>query len=254
MVLYFLYHSIILDIAMRYFLQTFVFLLALAVKPTASIYAQVKLSIGATAGYASFSMKDLKAYQKERLLQFDLPMKVVDEFPPYLNFGANFTVNTKSGLFEAFLGHTSSGGRIHYGDYSGYASEELLAKMTYVGVMAATRLFNIKSADVYLGVQGLHYFNTLKIAHTEVLYDSDWNQYYSFSVKSMNIAFAPVIEIQRPLKKFRLKGNIAYEMHISGNLAYDENADYTLKNAAGDDVKLDPSGIRCNLGIGYILN
>mgnify|MGYP003580715743 CR=1 FL=1 len=252
--LFFLYHSTIPDMAMRCFLPIFVFIFAISGNPTARLYAQVKLSVGATAGYASFSMKDLKAYQREKLLQFDLPMKVVDEFPPYLNYGANFTVNTKSGLFEAFLGHTSTGGRIHYGDYSGYASEELLAKMTYVGLMAATRLFKVKSVGVYGGIQALHYFNTLKINDTEVLYDSDWNQYNSFSVKSMNIAFAPVIEIQHQVKKFLLKTNISYEMHVCGSLAYDENGDYTLKNASEDDVKLDPSGIRWNLGIGYILN
>ena len=220
---------------------------------TGGLYGQT-MSVGLMVGYGSFSMDDLKAYQQENLLLSDLPMKVVDEFPGYLLYRADFSLNTKKGLFEAFIGHTSTGGRIHYADYSGYSSSDLLVRMNYLGVSASTRLFKISSFDIYAGGRLLHYFSTVKIKASEQVYNSDLNNSGSASFGAMSLAIAPVIQVQRTVQRFVLKSDVSYEWHIPGNLYYEGDSDAILKSASGDNVTVDPTGIRIAVGVGYILN
>ena len=219
---------------------------------TGGLYAQ-SLSVGLMGGYASFDMKDLKEYQRENLSASDLPMKVVDEFPGYLFYRANFSVNTNKGLFEAFIGHASTGGRIHYADYSGYSSQKLLVKMNCLGVSASTRLIVISSFDIYAGGRILHYFNTVKLKSSEEVYNSTRKSSGSANFESMSLAFGPMVQVRRKVQRFHFRAEVCYELHIPGKLYYGGSSDAPLKTFEGDDVKVDPTGLRVGVGVGYLI-
>lgn len=219
---------------------------------TGGLCAQ-SLSVGLMGGYASFAMEDLKAYQRGNVSASDLPLKVVDEFPGYLFYRADFSLNTNKGLFEAFIGHTSTGGRIHYSDYSGYSSQKIQVKMTYLGASAATRLIAIGSFEIYAGGRMLHYFNTMKHKVSEEVYNSILKHSVTIDFKSMSLGISPMVQVRRKVQRFLFKADVGYEFHIPGKLYYGADSDIPLKTFEGDEVKVDPTGFRIGVGVGYSL-
>jgi len=252
-VLRFHYLSFILDMAAK-FKKFKVYILFFGLLGSAcELVGQTRFSVGVSAGYSGFAMKSLSDYQRERLKQFDVPVKITDDFPAYLNLGLSFMISRPKVFYVFYLGHTSTGGRIHYEDYSGYVSSEMVPKMTYLGAGIAGQIFKIKTTHVFLGANLLEYSNKLKMTDEEVIHNIDHNYKGSVTLESVNVAIGPLLEAQREVKKFLFKVNASYEFHLQGKLMYGGQADVTLKNEAGKSVKIDGTGLRINAGVGYLL-
>lgn len=233
-------------------IKIYILLIVLLI-PVDDLVGQTRFSVGISAGYATFKMKSLADYQQERLGQYDTPVKITDNFPGYLNYSANFMISRPSIFYAFYLGHTSTGGRIHYSDYSGEVSSKMFAKMTFLGAGIAAQIFQIKSTKVFLGGNLLVYLDKLKMTEHEIVYDTDRNYKSSVTLESLNLAAGPLLEAQREVKKILFKINGSYELHLPGRLTLDGAQDYYLKNSAGESVKIDGSGLRFNIGVSYLL-
>src|SRR5688572_25709865 len=78
-----------------------------------------RIDVSVSAGYATFRMDDLKAVQEEDLSYMPVEGEITNSFPGYLNFGGEVVFYDSTYFVGVLLGHTSTGGRVHYADYSG---------------------------------------------------------------------------------------------------------------------------------------
>jgi len=153
----------------RLYSATFVFLsLASLAYPTRG----QEIALGLNIGYATFNMQDIRNLQSQLCNSYPVDSKIVESFPGYLNMSGNVYFNNPNIYYGLYFGHTSTGGRISYSDYSGSLSSDQLITMNYVGPMIATKLSRNSKNNVYLGMQLLYYFNNLKFVEVITLNDA----------------------------------------------------------------------------------
>jgi hypothetical protein len=201
-------------------------------------------------GYSTFSLNSFKEFQHELANSYPVGTKVVDAFPGYLNYSAGVQILYSSFYFGILGGHTSTGGRISYADYSGYIKSDQLISANYLGSMIAKKIFERKKLCFYVGADVLNYFN--KVVFKEVDQVGSKTNSSQLQFHSSNLAFGGFIELQRRSKKIIFKSNVGWELQLSGDLKFDGNSNQHLVNSSGQNVKINTGGLRTSIGIGYL--
>ena len=99
-----------------------------------------RVDFALNVGYATFKMTDLKQMQKEQLSYMPVDAKITNSFPGYLNYSIDAVFYDSTYFVGVLLGHTSTGGRINYTDYSGSITYDQLVTMNYNGLVAAKKI------------------------------------------------------------------------------------------------------------------
>lgn len=112
-----------------------------------------RIEIGYRLGYAGYLMHDLKDLQSEYVDEFqstyEIPLKIISAFPPYYYSQLRFAFTLKGVLGLGVLaGYSTTGGKVHYSDYSGEISSKQLLKRKYFGLdlrylTKETQIFNL---------------------------------------------------------------------------------------------------------------
>lgn len=208
-----------------------------------------RIDVAINFGYATFRMNDLKELQQDQAGYF-APLKgeITNSFPGYLNLGVD-AVFYDSTYFVGFVfGHTSTGGRIHYADYSGSVTADQLVRMNYNGVVGALRVASTKVGNIFIGTNLLTYFNKVELKYSETIFDEASTT--SNKLQSLNVALGPFLQIHKRFGKFLVKGNLGYEFHLGMDLYYKES-DQKYVNSSNEYVKVNADGIRAGIGVGY---
>jgi hypothetical protein len=201
-------------------------------------------------GVGTYSMKTQKKFQDEFQQQSGLPLEIVHRFPPYFSFGAElgfkFTDRSVAGVWYDF---TSTGGRLHYKDYSATARMDQVLKCSHVGMFFQTRINRSEEWRLFAtGHASAVLSKALFSTELSIGNDSDVNQY---SFKSTNIGLRPGIMLQRNVKKIILQGNIGYEIQTNDVLHTKDGA--KLHTYSGERVSAEWDGLRATVGIGFSL-
>ena len=77
------------------------------------------ISMEGFAGYGTYGMRDLNKVVQVHLEETDLPVRITENFPAYVNGGFQFGFHHNNFETGIRYGHYSTGGRVHYRDYSG---------------------------------------------------------------------------------------------------------------------------------------
>jgi hypothetical protein len=205
--------------------------------------------VGINGGYSLFSMKSLKTNQEEMCADLPVDAMVLETFPGYVNFGADYTLKTGKFCFRAVIGHTSTGGRIYYSDYSGFIAIDQTVRMTYIGPQVSINLSHSDDIGMYLGLQAPTYFNTVRYSSKERVMTSEGVETMRFT--SVNLAFGPFMEAHKQLKKFLFRMQLGYEVHVPGKLYFDREDDLYMIDNRGDAVTVDAGGLRVIGGVAF---
>jgi len=216
------------------------FLIVLCI--TLNLKAQ-NFAVGLSVGYAGFNLRDVKDFQTFVLQDLrhyspSLDAQIMQSFPSYINYSANLLWTRDNFYVGVVFGHTSTSGRISYGDYSGTLTVDHLVRMNYAGVQGAFNLHTMGNTSIFLGLQTTTWHNTLKYNYKLDLVD--YHEENSESYHSLNLAIQPYLEVQQKLGRFFLKLNGGYEKHL-----------LKVFQQPQDDFPIDPSGFRANVGVGY---
>jgi hypothetical protein len=189
-------------------------------------------------------MQSLKDYQSSTLA-YGLPQRVpvVESFRSYYNFSVNGLIYLNKGYFSLTAGHTSTAGRLYYGDYSGYYDSDQLVRMNYVSGGGALRVGRPSSWNVLIGARWSFYFNTLEMNHSENVLGIT-NQ-YAQTFRSTNWGLEGFIEVQKRVKRTLLRCTAGGEIQVPGELG--------LKDKSGNSVYIGGGGYRINLGAAYTI-
>jgi hypothetical protein len=94
-----------------------------------------QLTAGIFTGVGWYSMSRLKEFQDLRMQFTGLPAAVTDDFPPYINGGAEIGIMLRKfpSRVLLFYQYSSTGARIHSMDYSGEIKLDLLVNANQLG-------------------------------------------------------------------------------------------------------------------------
>jgi hypothetical protein len=207
--------------------------------------------VGLDVGYATFTMTDLKLFQKELSRQYPVDASVVESFPGHLNFSMNLKFVYQKFYFGVVVGHTSTGGRISYADYSGSLSSDQLIRINYFGPVIAARLGGNETYSVFFGGNVFYYANN--VIFREKIQISTETLTHETRLKSVNVATGPYLEVQKKIKSLSLRVVVGAELHITGPLSRDGSSDNVLMNSRDEEVNVQAGGLRLSFGMAYLL-
>ncbi|HMG92833.1 MAG TPA: hypothetical protein VK589_22400 [Chryseolinea sp.] len=210
--------------------------------------AQDKI-IAINVGLGTYSMNTQKSFQQEFLRQSDLPLKAVHKFPPYGLFGASFGLKmSKTFSSGVWIEYTSTGGTLHYGDYSGEARMDQLLKSLSVGTFLQLKVNRSEGWPLFATLHGSVVPTNADIS-TELVIGND-SAIETIELKAINFGIRPGFMLQRKIKKIVVMANVGYEFQIAGKLKTSEGA---WLEAGGETVKAEWGGLRAGIGLGLSL-
>lgn len=197
------------------------------------VKAQNFFSLSAT--YGSFNMSTQRQIQDYTLNSFS-PIKMVSSFPS--RFGLEMTTGVRVGQGSFTLGpafsYFSTGGRLHYADYSGEVSFDQIAECFMVGLHAKGLISNPeKKLRMYLAATASAVFTTLEYRSYFAL--GTQTESSEEQVTVVNYSLRPALSVQR---------SFAQDFYAEVHLGYD------LQLIKGDP-KVEWDGLRCGIAIGY---
>lgn len=215
-------------------------------------FSQVQLSL--SSGYSTYSMSQLKEFQTEMKSQFPVEAKITSSFPGYIyhefsgayQFGDHF-------LSGISLTYGSTGGKIHYRDYSGEMGNEQVAKYFEIGLPLSWKIpLQENKLNMHLQLRPSWILGNLSMS-----YESEINSKKAVDeveFKSTNVGFQPSVMVERKIGPLFLFLSCAYNQNVyKSKLFFKENDDYYLLNSKFEKVRADWSGLRVGLGVSYTL-
>lgn len=202
-------------------------------------------------GYSTYSMKSMRNFQEEFAKGFPVNAEVLQDFPAYINYWGSLTMQYDDVSMAIVVGHTSTGGRIYYQDYSGYIGVDNLVSMTYAGltpgfVLPAGKYKICPGANVFA------YFNKLDVKSFVQVgdnYDEDHSRF-----KSLTLTLGPYLDIRRQVGKFMFAANLSANFPVFADKLYFEGtkAQYLVDNK-DKPVTIGGAQLRAGLSVGLIL-
>lgn len=200
-------------------------------------------------GAGTFRMKTQREFQNE-FRGSVIPWRPVHKFPPYWISGGSVSwhVSPSVGVVLSLeLG--STGGTLHYADYSGSARMDQLLKYTQWGIGSFVQ---INQSEIWPLFATAH----LSISRTKqsvsyVITVADVVEKDREDFRSTNLGLRPGLMLQRRLNSFLFQANLGLEMQFPGRLETEDGSPFVGVN--GDSVSAQWSGLRGSLGVGLML-
>ncbi|MGE5440017.1 MAG: hypothetical protein ACM3UR_09170 [Bacteroidota bacterium] len=216
-----------------------------------NLFAQKSYFVRAKATYNFFAANDLKAAQQDMQRNLrGVGAETLESFPPYFGMQFQFLMPVKdssevnAGLyFEQF----STGGRIHYEDYSGEIGFDQILSSNAFGIMIeknykSKRRLNL---SLNLGVSLIWTSYTLKT------YGRIFDQKESESVTydGITIGFTPGITLFREISNFTILGSVGYQICLPSTFKY--NGATVRVTIFENTISPGIYGLRLGFGLGY---
>ncbi len=212
-----------------------------------AVEAQVNLTL--KAGYGTYSMGDVKEFQKAVLSQYGLPGKIVTKFPGYINYRLYLGLPSVTDTYKIYFGYLTTGGRISLSDYSGKWNFDMLMNGFQMGAHWSKP---IKTTDKF-EVSGYVDFGVI----CSMLNMIDYMRVYEESVKNSQLYFAyglnvqPGLEAVYKMSRFDIGCYMGLEIDMSTNFYMNGDPDYTLGIRENDLTRSSWTGIRTGIQISH---
>jgi hypothetical protein len=211
-------------------------------------------SIVAFSGYGYYSMSDLKSLQGEFKNEFPVDAKITSAFPAFWYFegGAIQRFNEKY-FAGALIGSGSTGGRVHYKDYSGEIGADQTLRYYSLAIPIGLILnpnskFSVFKFDLRPGAT----FTNLSLRFYSTIGNQSSNQIVELN--SLNIVLQPGFSFLKRFGNFGVEIQASYNLTLVAGKLYVKDSQNYLLNAANKEVKADWSGFRISSGFSFFLN
>jgi hypothetical protein len=212
--------------------------------------AAQEVSVAFQMGVATYRMKSQKDLQDDFRGQV-LPWKPVDEFPPYWIYGGSLSLHLapRFGTSVSFE-YGSTGGKLHYEDYSGSAHFTQRLRYTQFALGMFVQVNRSDRWPIFITVPVSISRTREELSYSVVVGSSKEEDSESF--KAINLGIRPGVMMHRRLNAFVFQANLGCELQLPGRLESDGGQILLLEN--GDNVYAQWSGLRASLGIGLMLS
>lgn len=211
----------------------------------ANAYAQVEISAG--IGMGTFSMRELKDLQKQIQSGYPVDAKITEQFPAYVIYDASISRKLKSnGFLGIYYQYGSTGGRVHYEDFSGEIYSDQLLHYSTLGLTIGQELALKNNFSLRLDFHPGATFTRLEITDVTKVGNEGYRETYKF--RSINATLQPTIELYKSWQQFGIRVFAGFHLAAySGKLKYEENKEAYLTNGGNDPIVANWNGLR--LGI-----
>lgn len=212
------------------------------------------------AGYGSYNMKQARKFidfvHKDMSRQLPLKFNVSDNFPPHMYYHIGLIFDRYGTYnFGGGLNYYTTGGRLSYGDYSGFYTFDMIA-VAYS--LTGTFQYVIKDKPKFkiLAYNDVEILNSqLRIEEEMNLYQTKTQEKSSVQVSSIGIMTEPGLAAEYFVKLFSVGINMGYGIGVlNGPLHLKDDPQSKLEMNDGENMKLDWSGFRIGLKVGYKIN
>ena len=218
---------------------------------SAPAVAQVNISL--STGYSSYSMKEMKSFQKELQADFPEGSRVTETFPDFLYYDLAVTTEISDQfILGGFIRYGSTGGRIHYSDYSGEVRGDQLIQYVSLGSPLGMNIYKNeeKSFSVHADLRPQLSYCFLNLEFYSRLDTQDEAQSLKFT--AFNVSLEPGFTAEKYIRHWGINFFAGYHLNlVKGNLMFKEIDQAYLQNKDGDPVHVSLSGLRISLGISY---
>jgi hypothetical protein len=209
-----------------------------------------KIQLGMT--YGTYSLRGLKEFQDDLKATVNfVPSKKVETFPAW--FGQDLAASRTIRKIEVgtFISYNSTGGRIHYEDYSGEIKFDQLIRAISAGFSFAVIVQENDKYQLRTGLRTGFSFTNLKFRN-DVTVGDEVVLRESYTFKSANINFSPLLELEYFIGKLYFSGELRYEFNVVKDpLTLNGDGNIYIPIAGGEKLKADWDGIRITAAIGY---
>jgi hypothetical protein len=210
-----------------------------------SLHAQI--SLGYKLGYGTYQMKSVAEFQQYILKSSDLPGKIVEEFPGYMNHRLYIGIPARWPHYKVYLGYETTGGRISLVDYSGKWNFDMMLNGFQGGIHMETPLTKPKKIEFngYLDL-GLN-TTMLNLIEYYKVWDEDSEQSQLFFAYGMDAQAG--FEASYNFPAFDIGCYLGYELSLSTPFYLD--GDYSYRLGTSQDELTNWSGIRVGVVTSY---
>jgi hypothetical protein len=211
------------------------------------IFAQ--LSLDYKLGYGTYQMKSVAEFQQYILKSSDLPGKIVEEFPGYMNHRLYIGMPARWPHYKVYLGYETTGGRISLVDYSGKWNFDMMLNGFQGGIHMETPLTKPKKIE-FNGYLDLGVNTTmLNLIEYYKVWDEDTEQSQLFFAYGMDAQAG--FEARYNFTLFDLGCYLGYELSISTPFYLDGDYSYRLGTTQDELTKPNWSGVRAGVVANY---
>lgn len=215
--------------------------------------AQHFVTLRAKVTYNSFAADGLKEIQNQvagELRDMDIPVSAVESFPPY--FGMQFQVlipvkDSSKLSFGVYYEQFSTGGRLHYKDYSGEVGFDQTLKANVAGLILEKNLDTKSDLALSLNLGLSLIWAKLDMKTFERIYDQKNEAPMSFS--NFTLGLLPGFVLSYNLYDTILSGSVSYQLCLPSSFYY--NGEVVKKQKDGEPFTPGMNGIRLGFGLGY---
>ncbi|HEV8539022.1 MAG TPA: hypothetical protein VGR15_08915, partial [Bacteroidota bacterium] len=185
-----------------------------------------------------------------------IPAAITEAYPARVGFQAGFLVPvnstaTRDILIGGFLDYSSTGGRVHYADYSGEVRNDHILSAYSIGTTLSGRIRNLKPLTLDFGLGARLVISKFKNEFSSTIGTSTNNLVLDFS--STGVGFEPGIAPSVSIFGANLGATVSYMFYIPTRLNSDQFKDAYLTFNRGGEVTIDWSGPRLGVIVGYDL-
>ena len=210
---------------MRGIVHTFLALLLLSCSGLAIQYKSLSFRIGVE--YGSYGHGRLHESQQELVSYYstiDIPLKIVDSFPGnralQVQLLKEFSPRIQLGLF---YGEKSTGGKVHYADYSGEI--EFIQKISQdeYGLLGEYKLIEFGVLSI-APVAKFSFSNTFITIDNSFMTTTDLAKSHT-TYRAMTLGMEPGISLKTSVGKLLFQTSLSYHLNISTKFKGSENVD-----------------------------
>ncbi|QQS35988.1 MAG: hypothetical protein IPM56_17395 [Ignavibacteriales bacterium] len=224
-----------------------------------SVYSQARLQFFVKAGYNFFTMKDMKDLQNEFLNDMKLTGingAVTESYPAQPGFQFGFLLPIKRDpeddiLLGAFMDFASTGGRVHYSDYSGEIKYDQIATSFSLGALLQINMTRSDPFIMDLCISPRVIFSTLNNEFLTRIGDTSQKETFRFTATS--IAIEPGLTPAVKFGALYVGLPVTYLLSFRSFLLYEKYSEAYLVNKNNDRLTIDWSGFRAALMLKYSL-
>jgi len=217
-----------------------------------------ELTFGLAAQYGSYEMNDLKGLQSEQAKiisdSLNTTPKTMYDFPAYWGFRVSTSYVKNRHNYSLHFGYNSTGGRVHYGDYSGVIQVDKQVSNNNFALGYSYSIVNSKRFKLTTGISLGIAFSTIDAQDLVEIYVSEEKEQRTGKYRGHQFFTSPEICFTyAPFKFLYLELTAGYHHQLSSSAMHDNSAG-DLNNTKGETASPNWSGYRLGAGIGYKIN
>lgn len=205
------------------------------------------------ANYNFFDMSSLKNLQSDILSDIKnqgIEARITESYPAFFGFQAGLLFPLEEKYFiGGFFDHTSTGGRVHYSDYSGVLKADQIAKANSIGGIFSFKATNKELFNLDIQLSARFIFISFDNEFLIRIGEEQEKQKYSFS--SFSFGIEPGVVPSLVLSSFNIGLSVSYLLSLSTTLEYDDYDEAYLTSSSGEKVGINWSGLKLGLLVYY---